>query len=79
MVMAALKLRFRAGGTAQGPSSRQPIRRGKAIHGNPGANALGMFDNTELIMLTLISTTEAIVAVLFNVRTLRRTIGVGSS
>ena len=40
---------------------------------------LGIFNNTEFIMLTLISMTQAIVAVLINARTLRRTIGVGSS
>jgi len=40
---------------------------------------LGIFNNTEFLMLTLISMTQAIVAVLINARTLRRTIGVGGS
>ena len=40
---------------------------------------LGIFNNTEFLMLTLISMTQAIVAILINARTLRRTIGVGDS
>jgi hypothetical protein len=40
---------------------------------------LGIFNNTEFLMLTLISMTQAIIAILINARTLRRTIGVGSS
>jgi hypothetical protein len=34
---------------------------------------------TEFLKLTLISVTEAIVAIMINARTLRRTIGVGDS
>jgi hypothetical protein len=40
---------------------------------------LGIFNNTEFLMLTLISMTQAIVAILINARTLRRTIGVGDN
>jgi hypothetical protein len=40
---------------------------------------LEIFNNTEFLMLTLISVTQAIVAILINARTLRRTIGVGDS
>jgi hypothetical protein len=40
---------------------------------------LDIFNNTEFLMLTLISMTQAIVAILINARTLRRTIGVGDS
>jgi len=40
---------------------------------------LGIFNNTEFLMLTLISMTQAIVAILINARTLRRTTGVGES
>jgi len=47
--------------------------------GATGVKALAMFNNTEFLMLTLISMTQAIVAVLINARTLRRTIGVGSN
>ena len=44
-----------------------------------GVRNLGIFNNTEFLMLTLISMTQAIVAILINARTLRRTIGVGDS
>lgn len=44
-----------------------------------GVTALSMFNNTEFLMLTAISLTQAIVAVLINARTLRRTIGFGAS
>jgi hypothetical protein len=44
-----------------------------------GVAPLAMFNNTEFLMLTLISLTQAIVAVLINARTLRRTIGVGGN
>jgi hypothetical protein len=44
-----------------------------------GVKPLAIFNNTEFLMLTLISLTQAIVAVLINARTLRRTIGVGGS
>jgi hypothetical protein len=43
-----------------------------------GVGALAIFNNSEFLMLTLISMTQAVVAVLINARTLRRTIGVGS-
>jgi hypothetical protein len=44
-----------------------------------GVQPLAIFNNTEFLMLTLISLTQAIVAVLINARTLRRTIGVGGN
>jgi hypothetical protein len=44
-----------------------------------GVKPLAIFNNTEFLMLTLISLTQAIVAVLINARTLRRTIGVGGN
>jgi hypothetical protein len=44
-----------------------------------GVEPLAIFNNTEFLMLTLISLTQAIVAVLINARTLRRTIGVGGN
>jgi hypothetical protein len=44
-----------------------------------GVKNLAIFNNTEFIMLTLISMTQAIVAILINARTLRRTIGVGDN
>jgi hypothetical protein len=44
--------------------------------GVAGVKPLAMFNNTEFLMLTLISLTQAIVAVLINARTLRRTIGI---
>src|SRR5207253_10547216 len=47
--------------------------------GAAGVNNLGIFNNTEFLMLTLISMTQAIVAILINARTLRRTIGVGDN
>jgi hypothetical protein len=47
--------------------------------GAAGVKPLAIFNNTEFLMLTLISLTQAIVAVLINARTLRRTIGVGGS
>jgi hypothetical protein len=47
--------------------------------GKAGVEPLTMFNTTEFLMLTLISLTQAIVAVLINGRTLRRTIGVGST
>src|SRR5215813_13585218 len=47
--------------------------------GAAGVKNLGIFNNTEFLMLTLISMTQAIVAILINARTLRRTIGVGDS
>jgi len=47
--------------------------------GAAGVGNLGIFNNTEFLMLTLISMTQAIVAILINARTLRRTIGVGDN
>jgi hypothetical protein len=47
--------------------------------GAAGVGPLAMFNNTEFLMLTLISMTQAIVAILINARTLRRTIGVGDN
>jgi hypothetical protein len=47
--------------------------------GAAGATSLTIFNNTEFLMLTLISLTQAIIAVLINARTLRRTIGVGTN
>src|SRR5262245_30949116 len=47
--------------------------------GAAGVKNLGVFNNTEFLMLTLISMTQAIVAILINARTLRRTIVVGDS
>lgn len=44
-----------------------------------GVTSLSIFNNTEFLMLTVISLTQAIVAVLINARTLRRTIGFGGS
>ena len=47
--------------------------------GAAGVRPLALFNNTEFLMLTLISMTQAIVAILINARTLRRTIGVGDN
>jgi hypothetical protein len=47
--------------------------------GAAGVEPLAIFNNTEFLMLTVISLTQAIVAVLINARTLRRTIGVGGN
>jgi hypothetical protein len=47
--------------------------------GAAGVQNLGIFNNTEFLMLTLISMTQAVVAILINARTLRRTIGVGDN
>ena len=47
--------------------------------GAAGVQALSIFNNSEFLMLTLISMTQAIVAILINARTLRRTIGVGDN
>src|SRR5215831_7337476 len=47
--------------------------------GAAGLKPLAIFNNTEFIMLTVISMTQAIVAILINARTLRRTIGVGGN
>jgi hypothetical protein len=47
--------------------------------GTAGVKSLAIFNNTEFLMLSLISLTQAIVAALINARTLRRTIGVGGN
>jgi hypothetical protein len=47
--------------------------------GAAGVQPLAIFNNTEFLMLTLISITQAIVATMINARTLRRTIGVSGS
>jgi hypothetical protein len=47
--------------------------------GAAGVGPLAIFSNTEFLMLTLISMTQAVVAILVNARTLRRTIGVGDN
>lgn len=47
--------------------------------GTAGVESLAIFNNTEFLMLTLISLTQAIVAILINARTLRRTIGVADN
>jgi len=47
--------------------------------GAAGVRPLAIFNNTEFLMLTVISMAQAVVAILINARTLRRTIGVGDS
>jgi hypothetical protein len=47
--------------------------------GAAGVRPLALFNNTEFLMLTVISLTQAVVAILINARTLRRTIGVGDN
>lgn len=47
--------------------------------GAAGVKSLAIFNNTEFLMLTYMSMTQAVVAILINARTLRRTIGVGGS
>jgi hypothetical protein len=47
--------------------------------GATGVKSLAIFNNTEFLMLTYMSMTQAVVAILINARTLRRTIGVGGS
>jgi hypothetical protein len=47
--------------------------------GAAGVKGLDIFNNTEFLMLTVISMTAAVIAILINARTLRRTIGVGDS
>ena len=44
-----------------------------------GVRGLAIFNNAEFLLLTLISLTQAVVAILINARTLRRTIGVGDN
>jgi len=45
--------------------------------GAAGVRPLSIFSNTEFLLLTMISLTQGVVAILINARTLRRTIGVG--
>jgi hypothetical protein len=47
--------------------------------GAASVRPLAIFNNTEFLMLTVISMTQAVVAILINARTLRRTIGVGDN
>jgi hypothetical protein len=47
--------------------------------GAAGVEPLAIFNNTEFLMLTLLSLTQSVVAILINARTLRRTIGVGDN
>src|ERR1700730_9769824 len=47
--------------------------------GAAGVRPLAIFNNTEFLMLTVISMTQAVVAILINARTLRRTIGFGNN
>ena len=47
--------------------------------GAAGVRPLAIFNNTEFLLLTSISMAQAVVAILINARTLRRTIGVGDS
>ena len=47
--------------------------------GAAGVSQLSIFNNTEFLMLTLISMTQAVVAILINARTLRRTLGMADT
>jgi len=47
--------------------------------GAAGVEPLGIFNNTEFLLLTVISLAQSVVAILINARTLRRTIGVGDN
>jgi len=47
--------------------------------GAAGVRVFGIFNNTEFLMLTVISMTQAVIAILINARTLRRSIGVGDN
>ena len=47
--------------------------------GAAGVRPLALFNNTEFLMLTVISMAQAVIAILINARTLRRTIGVGDN
>lgn len=49
------------------------------ILGAASVSGFAMFSNTEFLILTFISLAAAVVAVLINARTLRRTIGVGDN
>ena len=49
------------------------------VLGAAGVKGMSIFNNTEFLMLMVISVAAAVVAVLINARTLRRTIGVGDN
>lgn len=49
------------------------------VLGAAAVKGFGVFNNTEFFMLMVISMAAAVVAVLINARTLRRTIGVGDN
>jgi hypothetical protein len=49
------------------------------VLGAASVKGLAVFNNTEFLMLMVISLVAAVVAVLINARTLRRTIGVGDN
>ncbi len=49
------------------------------VLGAAHVKGFGVFNNTEFLMLMIISLAAAVVAVLINARTLRRTIGVGDN
>jgi hypothetical protein len=49
------------------------------VLGTAKVAGFGIFNNTEFLVLTFISLAAAVVAVLINARTLRRTIGVGDN
>ncbi|MDE2183289.1 MAG: hypothetical protein KGJ78_09735 [Alphaproteobacteria bacterium] len=49
------------------------------VLGAAKVHAFGMFSSTEFLMQTFISLAAAVVAILINARTLRRTIGVGDN
>jgi hypothetical protein len=44
--------------------------------GAAGVAALGVFNNTEFLLLTLISMTQAVIGILINARTMRRSIDI---
>jgi hypothetical protein len=47
------------------------------VLGAAGVPAFAIFNRTEFLMLTTVGMTAAVIALLINARTLRRTIGVG--
>ena len=49
------------------------------VLGRAKVSGFGIFNNSEFLILTFISLAAAVVAVLINARTLRRTIGVGDN
>jgi len=44
--------------------------------GAAGVAVLGIFNNTEFLLLTLISMTQAVIGILINARTMRRSIDI---